>query len=105
MAKKLIFKDKTEISFTDLSTISDCTIVLSSFAEVDDIRAKFTEANLKSATFDGESVKNIIPVSTSASADLDGNVTVHFYNREKTHDEIVDEQLVELQTAMADMMS
>lgn len=104
MSKVLILKDKTEVSFTDSSTITDCVTVLGSFAEVDAIRENFTADNLKGATFDGEKLKDIIPVSASAEADVDGNVTVHFINRSKTHDEIVDEQLEELQIAMSAMM-
>ena len=105
MSKVLIFKDGTEMNFTESSTVADCITVLGSFAEVDDIRAKFTAENLKGATFDGDALKDIVPVSASADADVDGNVTVHFINRPKTHDEIVDEQLMEIQTAMADMMA
>ncbi len=104
MSKVLVFKDKTEVSFADSSTISDCITVLGSFAEIDEIRAEFTEENLKGASFDGETLKDIVPVSVKAEADVDGNVIVHFINRAKTHDEIVDEQLAEIQTAMADMM-
>lgn len=105
MSKVLIFKDGTEMNFTESSTVTDCVTVLGSFSEVDEIRAKFTAENLKGATFDGDAIKDIVPVSASAEADVDGNVTVHFINRAKTHDEIVDEQLLELQSAMADMMA
>ena len=105
MSKVLIFKDKTEVNFTDSSTITNSVTVLESFADVDAIREKFTVENLKGATFDGETLKDIVPVSVSANADVDGNVTVHFINRAKTHDEIVDEQLLEIQTAMAEMMA
>ena len=104
MSKILIFKDKTEVCFTDSSTITDCVTVLGSFAEVDAIRENFTAENLKGASFDGDALKDIVPVSVKAEADVDGNVTVHFINRAKTHDEIVDEQLFEIQSAMADMM-
>ena len=105
MSKVLIFKDKTKVNFTDSSTITNCVSVLESFADVDAIREKFTVENLKGATFDGETLKDIVPVSVSAEADVDGNVTVHFINRAKTHDEIVDEQLLEIQTAMTEMMA
>ncbi len=104
MSKVLLFKDGTEINFTESSTVADCITVLGSFSEVDEIRSKFTADNLKGATFDGEPLKDIVPVGVKADADVDGNVTVHFINRSKTHDEIVDEQLAEIQTAMADMM-
>ena len=44
--KKLIFKDGTEVLFTDESTITNCVTILNSFAEVDVIRNEFTVTNI-----------------------------------------------------------
>lgn len=47
------FKDGKTYDFTDSSTALDCVAVVKTFAELDAIRAEFTEDNLKGATFDG----------------------------------------------------
>ena len=103
--KKLIFKDGTEVLFTDESTITNCVTVLNSFAEVDAIRAKFTQENLVGATFADEPVVDIIPVSASANASVGGNVSVTFTNRAKTREEILEEQINELQIAIMELAS
>ena len=102
MSKVLEFSNGVSKEFTDTSTISDCITVLTSFADIDAIRALFTENNLKGAKFDGKVVENIIPVKVTAEADTDGNVTVHFITRVKTDMEIVKEQITELQEAMVE---
>lgn len=103
--KKLIFKDGTEVLFTDESTITNCVTILNSFAEVDVIRNEFTVENLVGATFAGEPVTDIIPVSASANAAVGGNVTVTFTNRAKTREEILEEQVNELQVAIMELAS
>lgn len=98
--KELIFNDNAKLELTDNSSITDCITVVKSFSEVDDIKSNFTEDNLNGGTFDGETIEHIVPVEVRAVAKLDGNVEVHFINRAKSHDEIVDEQLEELQSAI-----
>lgn len=100
MAKTMKFKDGKTIDFTDSSTALDCVAVVQTFAELDAIRAEFTEDNLKGATFDGVSVGHIVPVSVRAETDGE-NVVAHFTSREKSLDEINAEQISELQEAMA----
>lgn len=103
MSKVLEFANGVSKEFTDTSTIQDCVTVLTSYADIDAIRALFTEANLKGgATFDGQTVENIVPVKVTAEAETDGNVTVHFLTRAKTDMEIVKEQITELQEAMVE---
>lgn len=103
MAKTMKFKDGKTYDFTDSSNALDCVAVVQTFAELDAIRAEFTEDNVKGATFDGVSVGNIVPVSVRAETDGD-NVTAHFTSRVKGLGEINAEQISELQEAMANIV-
>lgn len=102
MSKVLEFSNGVSKEFADTSTISDCITVLTTFADIDAIRALFTESNFRGAKFDGKLVENIVPVKVTAEAENDGNVTVHFITRVKTDMEIVKEQITELQEAMVE---
>lgn len=102
MAKTMKFKDGKTYDFTDSSTALDCVAVVQTFAELDAIRAEFTEDNLKGATFDGATVQNIVPVSVKAETD-GKNVVAHFTSRVKSQDEINSEQISELQEALAEI--
>ncbi len=101
--KTLVLSNETSFNFTDESTIFFLVTVLDTFTKVDEIRDAMTEENLAGATFDGEVVENIIPVSCSARADADGKVVVNFTNREKTEVEIMKDEITELQTALAEI--
>lgn len=100
MAKTMKFKDGKTYDFTDSSTALDCVAVVQTFAELDAIRAEFTEENIKGATFDGVAVVYIVPLGVTAGTDGD-NITAHFKSRTKSLDEINAEQISELQEAMA----
>lgn len=100
MAKTMNFKDGKTYDFTDSSTALDCVAVVKTFAELDAIRAEFTEDNLKGAEFDGAVVQYIVPVSVKAETDVE-NIVAHFTNRVKGQDEINAEQISELQEAVA----
>lgn len=100
MSKTYKFADGKTIDFTDGSTALDCVAVVATFAELDAIRAEFTEDNVKGATFDGASVGHIVPLGVTAGTDGD-NITAHFTSREKSLDEINAEQISELQEAVA----
>lgn len=100
MAKTYKFADGKTIDFTDGSTALDCVAVVATFAELDAIRAEFTEDNMKGATFDGVAVWHIVPLSVTAGTDGD-NIVAHFTNRVKGQDEINAEQISELQEALA----
>ncbi len=102
MSKVLEFSNGTAKEFADVSTIQDCVTVLTSYGDIDAIRALFTESNLKGAKFDGQTVENIVPVKVTAEAETDENVTAHFITRTKTDMEIVKEQITELQEAMVE---
>lgn len=101
--KKLVFKNGVEVSLTDDSTSLKCNVVVKTFAEADELRDNFTEENLKGATLDGESLENIVPVCIEAIANVGENIVVSLKNREKSHDEIVDEKLIELQEALTEL--
>lgn len=100
MAKTYKFADGKTYDFTDGSTALDCVAVVKTFAELDAIRAEFTEDNLKGATFDGATVQHLVPVSVQAETDGE-NVVAHFTSRVKDQVEINAEQISELQEAVA----
>lgn len=100
MAKTMRFKDGKTHDFTDSSTALDCVAVVKTFAELDAIRAEFTEDNMRGATFDGTTAHHLVPVSAKAETDGE-NVVAHFTNREKGKVEINAEQISELQEAVA----
>ena len=101
--KTLTLNNETTFNFTDESTILSLVTVLDTFAEVDEMREALTEENLAGATFDGETVENIVPVVCYGRAEVDGKVVVTFSNRVKTEVEIMSEQITELQEAMAEI--
>ena len=100
MAKTYKFTYGKTIDFTDSSTMLDCVAVVKTFAELDAIRAEFTEDNLKWAEFDGAVAQHLVPVSVKAETDGE-NVVAHFTSRVKGQDEINAEQISELQEALA----
>lgn len=100
MAKTMKLTDGTTYDFTDSSTVLDCVAVVKAFADLDAIRAKFTEDNLKGAEFDGAVVQHLVPVSVKAGTDGE-NIVAHFASRMKSQDEINAEEISELQEALA----
>lgn len=100
MSKTYRFADGKTVDFTDGSTALDCVAVVKTFAELDSIRAEFTEDNLKGAAFDGATVQHLVPVSAKAETDGE-NVVAHFTSRVKEQVEINAEQISELQEAVA----
>lgn len=103
MAKTMKFKNGKTYDFTDSSTALDCVAVVKTFAELDAIRAEFTEDNVKGATFDGVAVGHIVPLSVTAGTDGE-SITAHFTSRKKSLGEINAEQISELQEAMANIV-
>ena len=100
MSKTYKFADGTTYDFTDSSTVLDCVAVVKTFAELDAILEKFTEDNLKGATFDGAAAQHLVFDSVSAWTDCDG-IVAHFTSHKKSLDEINAEQISELQEAVA----
>jgi phage terminase large subunit-like protein len=103
--KTFKFQDGTELSFTEDSTELDCATVVSTFADLDSIKTKFTDENINGGTFDGESVENVVFSGITATCDADGNITAHFTSREKSREEVLEEQVAELQATIATMMA
>lgn len=103
--KTFKFQDGIELSFTEDSTELDCATVVSTFAELDSIREKFTDKNLNGGTFDGKSVENVVFSGITATCDSNGNITAHFTSRKKSREEVLEEQVAELQATIATMMA
>ena len=105
MSKLLVFKNAESEEFTDESTILDLYTVVDDYADIDAMQANFFTENFVGATFDGEPIENIVPVTTTASNVLGGenSITVHFHNRYKTDIELLQEQMVEVQEAIAEI--
>lgn len=105
MAKYLVFRNGETEEFTDNSTITNLFTVVTSYAEIDAMQANFTSENMIGAEFDGEPIENIVPVTTIATNDYgnEGSITVNFQNRYKTDVELLQEQMVEVQEAIAEL--
>lgn len=86
---RLVLTNGKSFEFTESSTIYDLVTVVASFAEIDPIRVELTASNLEDATFNDEPVGNIVPsgINVEAATGTDP-ITVHFMNRDKTSDEI-----------------
>lgn len=105
MAKYLVFKNGATEEFTDESTITNLFCVVNDYATIDAMQANFTTENMVGATFDGEPIESIVPVTTVATNTF-GNedaIVVNFQNRYKTETELLQEQMTEVQGAIADL--
>ena len=105
MAKYLVFKNGATEEFTDESTITNLFCVVDDYADIDAMQANFTTENMVGATFDGEPIENIVPVTTVATNTY-GNenaIVVNFQNRYKTDVEILQEQMIEVQEALVEL--
>ncbi|MBP5325310.1 MAG: hypothetical protein J6Y86_07445 [Pseudobutyrivibrio sp.] len=105
MAKYLVFKNGQTEEFTDESTITNLVTVLTSYAQIDAMLANFYTENFVGATFDGEPIENIIPVTVHAENAFgqEHSIVVTFTNRYKTDIELLQDQVVELQEAVAEI--
>ena len=105
MSKYLVFKNGEREEFTDDSTITNLFCIVDDYADIDAMQANFTSENMVGATFEGEPIENIIPVTTIATNTY-GNenaIIVNFKNRYKTDVEILQEQVTETQMAIAEL--
>ena len=105
MAKYLVFKNGAREEFTDESTITNLFCVVDDYADIDAMQANFTTENMVGATFDGEPIENIVPVTTVATNTY-GNenaIVVNFQNRYKTEVELLQDQMIEVQEAIAEL--
>jgi hypothetical protein len=99
----VVFANGTTANFTDDSTPEELITVVQSFASVDPLRVQFNEENMVGMTIDETIYANLLPVATEARANVGENVEVHFINRFKTNEEIMQEQITELQQAVAEI--
>lgn len=101
---KLILTDKTEIEVTDGSTFSSLNVIAKTFAELDEIASKITADNLKHVEIGGQKFDNLIPVSLTVTGGINGaEIHAVIVTRTQTNEEIMQEQIYELQNAMAEM--
>lgn len=101
---KLVLTDKTEIEVTDDSTFSSLNFTAKKFAEIDAIAGKITTENLKHVTIGEQKLDNLIPVSLTVTGGINGaEIHAVIVTRMPTNEEIMQEQIFELQNAMAEM--
>lgn len=101
---KLILTDKTEIEVTDDSTFSSLNLIAKTFAELDAIASKIKLENFKHVELCEQKFNNLIPVSMTVTGGINGeDIHVVIVTREQTNEEIMQEQIYELQEAMAEM--
>lgn len=105
MAKILVFQNGVTEEFTDESTITNLFTVVTSYAAIDAMQANFTPENMIGATFDGESIENVVPVTCTARNNYgeETAITVNFQNRYKTDVELLQEQMTEVQEAIVEI--
>lgn len=101
---KLILNDKTEIEVTDDSSYSSLHVVAKMFAELDAIAGKITADNLKHVEIGGQKFDNLIPVSFTVTGGINGSeIHAVIVARMQTTEEAMQEQINELQNAMAEL--
>lgn len=101
---KLILNDKTEIEVTDDSSYSSLHVVAKTFAELDAIAEKITLENLKHVELGEQKFDNLIPVSLTVTGGINGaEIHAVIVARTQTAEEIMQEQIYELQNAMAEI--
>lgn len=101
---KLVLNDKTDIEVTDGSTFSSLNFTVKTFAEIDAIAEKITVENLKHVELGEQKYDNLIPVSLTVTGGINGSeIHAVIVTRMPTNEEIMQEQINELQNALAEM--
>lgn len=101
---KLILTDKTEIEVTDDSTFSSINVIADNFEFFDTVMDKITVENLKHVEIGGQKFDNLIPVSLTVTGGInDAEIHAVIVARIQTAEEIMQEQINELQNAMAEL--
>lgn len=104
MSKTLKFVDKSTLNVGDASTATNIIVPVKSFAEIDEIREKFTKKNTAKIEIDGVAYHNLVPVGCSAAADIDGIPTAVFTMHEKSEVEILRERVDEQEEIINSLM-
>lgn len=101
---KLILTDKTEIEVTDDSTFSSINVIADNFAYFDTVADKMTVENLKHVELGEQKLDNLIPVSLTVTGGINGaEIHAVIVTRMPKNEEIMQEQIYELQNAMAEL--
>lgn len=101
---ELILTDKTEIGVTEDSTYSSLNIIVKTFAELDVIAEKITAENFKHVELGEQKLNNLIPVSLTVTGGINGaEIHAVIVARTQTNEEAMQEQIFELQNAMAEI--
>ena len=101
---KLVLNDKTDIEVTDGSTFSSLNFTVKTFAEIDAIAEKITVEKLKHVELGEQKYDNLIPVSLTVTGGINGSeIHAVIVTRMPTNEEIMQEQIYELQNAMAEL--
>lgn len=101
---KLVLNDKTDIECTDDSTFSSINVIADNFEFFDTVADKITVENLKHVTLGEQKFDNLIPVSLTVTGGINGaEIHAVIVTRTQTAEEIMQEQIYELQNAMAEM--
>ncbi len=104
MSKNLIFKDGKTVTVLDSSVPEHIIIDAETFAGVDSLKEEFTQENITGATLGDVKLSNLVPVSIKALYDVGTNFTVHLISRTLTDIEIANNQITELQEAVAEIV-
>lgn len=101
---KLILTDKTGIEVTEDSSYSSLHVNAKAFADVDAIVSKITTENLKHVELGEQKLDNLIPVSLAVTGGINGaEIHAVIVTRMQTAEEIMQEQINELQNALAEI--
>lgn len=99
--KVLKLLDGYVLNVSDESSITYLQTSVATFAEIDNIKAEFTEANFKRVELDGVVYTSIIPMSLTVE---DGDmIRVALTTRELSRDEVRDMEISELQNAVMEL--
>lgn len=98
--KKVIFKNGTKAFFDDGSTTKELILIVSKFAEIDELANEFTKDNYNGGIFEDKTIENLIPLRIVAETNQN-RIIARFVSREKTKDEILQEKIDELDKMLA----
>lgn len=90
-----------EYEINEGSTFSAIGMTAKTMAEFDAIYADLKDCT--HVNLDGTEHTNLVPESVMMNCKLSGEITMTFVLREKTHDELVQDQINELQNALAEL--
>lgn len=93
--------NKHEYEINDGSTFSAISMTADKMVAFDAIYADLRDCT--HVNLDGTEYTNLVPSSVMMNCSLSDEITMTFVLREKTHDELVQDQINELQNALAEL--